>query len=280
MVDYSKNAIGLSTKNAKWTNTAFNFYVGEIGSLYDGANEVFQNIVEKAYAEKDPLIASFNFSPSYYMGYPMKEELLPKPEKDEMLQMLIKALKFKTYHALVIKIEDHLDPNNDKAGDGWISWGAEVFVGRVSKWLELNKPNVKLLIGYSDEFVKKYSPVAMPVWIKNYDTYVIQNSPLVGSYPHGDEKPRHYAGTWKFWEYCNKPGLVLFNGDNAAMRKYLGYGVATPPITDPNDETEDPVKVGELEKKLDLVLANQKIIIEGISEIKNYLSAFISIKKV
>jgi hypothetical protein len=239
---YNQNAMGFYLSDPKyWVNLNFKFVVADVGDAINGGNPFFKDIVDLAHKRGKPLVARYKLDHDAYTICPFgREDLLPVPAKDEMLQTLIQTLRHKTYQALVIDINDPLGHDGKPVAPTWISWGAKMFMKRVKAWLAINKPNVKLMIGVSDELVKEYaSNTDLSEWIKEFDTFVPQSVStklLVESFPPGTEKPRYYGKTWKFWKYSNNFGLVLFNGNDAALKTYLGFGGVAKP-----EEPEVPV---------------------------------------
>jgi hypothetical protein len=240
---YSSNAMGFFLSDPKkWTNRNFQFVVADMGNVKNGANPLFKDIVDLAYTRGKPLMAFYKLDNAAYVDCPFgREDLLPSLAKDAMFQTLIQTLRFKTYQALVIDITDPLGHDGKPVDPAWISWTGKMFMKRVKAWLSINKPHVKLMLGISDELVKKYAPnTDLSEWIKEFDTFVPQVVPtkdLVNSFPPETEKPRYYGKTWKAWKYSNDSGLVLFNGNETALKNYLGFGAVVVP-EEPETEPE------------------------------------------
>jgi hypothetical protein len=241
---YSQNAIGLYLSDkSTWTNPAFDFIVGDVGDVLKGANPQFKYIVENAYKKNLPLIAVYKVDLDAYTNCPFnREDLLPSLIKDEMYQTLIKELRFKTFAALVININDPLGHDGKPVDPNWIDYTTRMFIKRVQAWLKIYKPNAKLLIGVSDTLIKENAP-AIARWISDFDVLIpqhVKTSDLVNSFPPDKEKPRYYGKTWKFWKYSDSSNLVLFNGNETALRSYLGLGVVEKP-EEPEDPKPEPV---------------------------------------
>jgi hypothetical protein len=248
---YNQNAIGLYLSDkSTWINSEFDFIVGYVGDVLKGANPQFKTIVDNAYKKNLPLVAVYKVDLAAYVNCPFgREDLLPPLAKDEMYQTLIKELRFKTFAALVLDINNPLDHEDKFVDPNWIDYTTRMFVKRVQAWLAVYKPKAKLLIGVSDTLIKENAP-AIAEWIGDFDVLIpqhVKTADLVNSFPPDKEKPRYYGKTWKFWKYSETSNLVLFNGDVEALRSYLGLGSSVP--VDP--EPEDPKPVMEYVSKKD-----------------------------
>jgi hypothetical protein len=238
-MDYTKNALGRFVLDSNFSTSGISFVVG-LCANFNGINPEFKAIVEKTHNSKLPLLAFYPYDANYYTQFFMdREDLLPPLKDDIQFQNLTNSLKFKTYSAVVIDISSPFDPKGVPVDPQWITWGSQMFVKRISKWLSVNKPTANLLISTNDEVIKKYSP-NMPEWITDYDTFVNQRDIISGSYP--TTKPRYYSQTWQLWKYWTN--LVLFNGNREQLNDYLDYnnGVALPD-TLPDNSGNEEVKI-------------------------------------
>jgi hypothetical protein len=239
---YSQNAIGLYLSDkSTWINSEFDFIVGYVGDVLKGANPKFKDIVDNAHKKNLPLIAFYKVDLAAYVNCPFgREDLLPPLAKDEMYQTLIKELRFKTFAALVLDINNPLDHYDKPVDPNWIDYTTRMFIKRVQAWLKIYKPKAKLLVGVSDTLIKENAP-AIAEWISNFDVLIPQNvltKDLVNSFPPDKEKPRYYGKTWKFWKYSESSNLVLFNGSVDALRSYLGLGGSVPVDPEPEPVVE------------------------------------------
>jgi hypothetical protein len=243
-MDYTKNALGRFVLDSNFSTSGISFVVGLCANL-NGINPEFKGIVERTHNSKLPLLAFYPYEANYYTQFFMdREDLLPPLKDDIQFQNLTNSLKYKTYSAVVIDISSPFDPNGKPVDPQWITWGSQMFVKRVSKWLAINKPTAKLLLSTNDEVIKKYSP-NMPEWITDYDTFVNQRDVISGSYP--TTKPRYYSQTWQLWKYWTN--LVLFNGDKSWLNLYLNYnnsGEVVGPDIPPKDNEEVKIKLDNI----------------------------------
>jgi hypothetical protein len=253
-MDYTKNALGRFVLDSNFSTSGISFVVGLCANL-NGINPEFKSIVERTHLAKLPLLAFYPYDANYYTQFFMdREDLLPPLKDDIQFQNLINSLKFKTYQAVVIDISSPFDPNGKPVDPQWIFWGSQMFVKRVKKWLDVNKPTANLFISTNDEIVKKYSP-NMPEWIVDYDTFVNQMDKISGSYP--TTKPRYYGQTWMFWKYWTN--LVLFNGSRSELNDFLDYkGDAESEIIPPSKD------LAEVKIKLENIILQ-------LQELKNSL---------
>jgi lysozyme len=240
---YRDHAIGVYLKeNPNWTQTAFRFVVGQSGNWY-GVNPNFKTISDNALAKKLPLITEFEYDCGCYTQYVMnREDLLPPLLTDEMYQAFLNATAVGKYVAIAIRIHNPLDQYGKIVDPKWISWGARMFLKRVSQWRDKYKPGMKIIVATSGDFIKNYA-IDMSLWVNNYEPYVIQKAAIANSIPISTEVPRYYTSTCKFWEYyqnTSKQGLVLFSGNVEKMNEYLHTNV---PIPEP--EPEEPESENE-----------------------------------
>jgi hypothetical protein len=234
-MDYTKNALGRFVLDSNFNTTGISFITALCANI-NGINPEFQKIVEKTHKAKLPLLAYYPFDFNYYTQFVFNDESrLPTWEKDIQFQNLINSLKYKTFSAVVIDMSNPFDGNGEPVDPNWIRWGGEMFMKRVKRFFELNKPKTKILLSTNDEIIKKYSP-EMPKWIVNYDSFVNQIDKISGSYP--TTKPRYYTQYWHFWKYYSN--LVLFNGDRFSLNMELGYNSGE---SIPVEEDKEEVKI-------------------------------------
>lgn len=281
---YKSKAMLLLTDNAKWSNTAFAGYVGYVGKNLETEqpNQDLAPIERKARGEGKPFGVLYDFDMRYYTGNqtPRDPALWPPYNLDYPLKGFCEAIRARDIDFVVIRV---MDPNDHtgKPGDaGWISYAAQTYVNNVFNFLKQNKPGVKLIVASSDAFMTQYAP-AMKNWIGNWQNWIDQIVPAHDeSYPRTTDKPWYLgaAETWHFWRYLNGPamGLVLFNGDEAALREWSGAetqdpGTDGPGQDDGNNQTGDLAQVLELLRALheqnNLILARLDLIDAGQDEL-------------
>lgn len=236
------NAIGLYTDNANWTNTGFDFIAGFAGKSWLDTPANLKAIDEKASAEGKPFFAWYEFSVDFYsrMQYMAKDEFWPPVATDEPLQKLILVMQNRNISGVVISVRDNTNQAGKIEQPAYISYAAKTFVGRANDWLKVHKPNVKLMVASSDEFISTKSP-DMNNWIGNYNSFAVQPAikPLINSLPDPTDKPAYLDNRptcefWRYYEYPTKADALLTYrmGDRANLWTWLKFGVVTPPPPD------------------------------------------------
>lgn len=239
------------------------FVFAKASESTDWLDPSFADTVQQCHDVGLPLMAYHFFRTSYYVEFGHDTGRWPKPADDKQLQNLIKALKNKTYYAVVIDVEDTTETY------AWTAWAAGIFAGRVKDWLiSVGKPNVPV-ITYTGEWYWKNAKDEF-AWTTKYLLWVAKYPYATGSVvTTWDELRNAYfpAATtsiptlgnlkWDFWQFSgdkfilpfvtNPNGfasaldLNFFNGTREQLYKLLNFvpkddgdDPETPPTTDPD----------------------------------------------
>jgi hypothetical protein len=280
---WNTNAIGLVTKTAGWANPAFDFIVGYAGGDWtrktDGTivyepNVNLKSIELQARAEKKPFLALWDFDVEYYSTaqYMPDDTHWPPLDNDYPYKALVAALANRDIDGLVIRIMNRSNLAGKPELMSYVAYAAKQFVTRVNKWLYTTKGlRQQTIVLTTDAFLRQDKNGAEEnfySWMKlDFPGIAVEQAAagLVNSYPGDAEKPGAIGNTsWKFWYYLWSPktepklasrgnGLMLYNGDAAALRGYLGLGAVTPPVpVDPPVEPPAPASV-DLKPVIDIL---------------------------
>lgn len=269
-MDWTKNAIGLYTKTAGWTNTAFNFIVGYAGGNWTekspGVYEMEPNpnlkpIELQARVKGKVFLALWEFDVDYYTRgqYMADEQHWPPESNDYPLQRMIDALKNRDFDGLIIRLmnRNNLDGNPELMS--YVAFAAKKFIERANKWLYTTKGlNKWTFVLTNDTFLRLdgkqenfYS------WLKDWWLGIEQEAtrPLAsGAWPQETDKIKAIPPSlgWKLWYHYNAANLdmMIWNGTIEDMRDFLGVGDTTdpePPV-DPEPPTGDYVARAEFDE--------------------------------
>lgn len=237
---YQTYAIGLATDNPAWTNPDFDFVLAEAVESWNTPNPQLKAIEERCASLRIPMLARVRFNLDYYVRnqYPMDPAKWPPPDRDEPLQMAIRALINRQVYGVVVDISDPADHDGRPQSGAWISFAAKIFVERLAGWLKVRKPTCLLYIGTSNGFIGTHAP-NLNHWVHAYPSCILEDadSPLDESFPQAGDKPGHLSvrPTWELWQY--RPALVLAAGTPAAFYQSIGFtGGATPPPPPAGDD--------------------------------------------
>jgi GH25 family lysozyme M1 (1,4-beta-N-acetylmuramidase) len=249
---YKDKAIGLVTDKPGWTNPDFDFVIAEAVRSWLKPNEQLKPIEEQCAAAGIPMLARVRFSVDYYVRnqYPMDAKLWPPSERDEPLQMAIRALANRSVYGVIVDITDHRDHDAKPQDPNYLSFAAKIFVERLAGWMKVRKPYTMLFVGTSNSFIEQHSP-DMNNWAHKYPSLIVQEPPfplaaLDNSFPPAGEKPAHISirATWELWQY--RPTLAIASTDRDGLYDAIGYGAVTPPPDEP--PPPPPPQAGDIEK--------------------------------
>jgi hypothetical protein len=245
MTDYSQNAILLYTKTAGWTNKAFHGVIGFAGQEWDETNDALKPIETQCAAEGKPFMALWNFTADWYsykqfMG---DDAHWPPLASDLPYKTLTGTLSARDPKVLFIRVMTFEQASNGNKPEQplFLSYAAQTFIGRISDWLNANKPNCKLVLLTSFPFIRDHADqLSMMSWVRKYDSAIeeLATTPLAsGAYPQSTDKPDFWVidAGWKFWYYYKSTNtnndFMIFNGNTQSFLTYLGAPVVdtTPP---------------------------------------------------
>lgn len=260
----------------------------------DYRDPTFPNACQQAHDHGRPFIPFHYYHGSYYTQFPLDDlSRWPSPEKDLQLQNFLGALKYKTYQAVAIDIEEAM---NRDITPIWMSKGAKVFCGRVADWMRANKPGVKVFVYSRNTYIAEYAP-NINDWIWNYESWIAQWTWNPGAQnmtweqvrstrPAETMKPKYFSTrpTWEMWQYSGDrfilPGvyntqgqprtldLNVWNGTRAQFWAYLGFVPNTTP-TPPQDPPKDPIPA-DVKERLEALEAGQAANVERLKVLEEF----------
>jgi hypothetical protein len=253
MVDWTKNAVGLFTKTAGWTNKDFDFIVGYAGGdwswknglLVLEPNSALYPIEKQAHLEGKPFLALWDMDVDWYRRQQIdaRDEKWPSEANDYPLQRLIAALTSRDVDGLIVRVMNR--KNFDKGDEmmSYVAFAARKFIERANKWLYSTKGLSKwTFVLTNDDFMRiEGAQESFYSWLKNWYVGIEHEAtkPLAnGAWPQATDAIKAIPPSqgWKFWYHHNTTALdmMIYNGDETAMRTFLGYGATVPqPDTTP-----------------------------------------------
>jgi hypothetical protein len=266
MADYSKNAVGLYTKAATWTNKDFDFIIGHAGDSWNDPNPALKPIELRAAEMGQTFGALWDFDVDWYSYKQFMGDDVhwPPVDKDLPLQKCIQAITSRDIKFMVVRVMTFTSPSvGTKPEDpAYISYAARKFMLRLGDWLDANKPGCKLILATSHGWIIAHAP-NMNNWAHQFPTMVIQQaiSPLVSNaYPQGTDKVKNYISTrptCEFWWYYDTSAvdLVLFYlGDGTPVSLATWLGTAAP---DPDPDPDPVYPLAERVVKLEAAIKTQ-----------------------
>jgi hypothetical protein len=265
-MDYTKNAVGLYTKTAGWTNKDFDFIVGYSGGDWSARgkdlvlepNPNLAGIELQARKEGNgkTFLALWDFDVDYYrrQQYNANEQAWPDETLDYPYKALVAALQNRDIDGLIIRVMNRENLDGGDEGMNYVAFAARKFVERVNKWLYQNKGlNKYVFVLTSDTFLRvEDKQEFFYSWLKDWYIGIEQEAvrPLAsGAWPQATDKIKAIPPSkgWKLWYHHNAPALdmMIWNGTEEDMRTFLG--AVTPPLPPPADN-QDIVKLYEMLK--------------------------------
>jgi hypothetical protein len=285
-MDWSTKAIGLVTKAAGWKNPAFDFIIGYAGGNWTGTgndiklepNEALAPIERQARAEGKPFLALWDFEVDYYSEaqFMADDKHWPPLDNDYPYKACIAALESRDIDGLIVRVMNRKNLALKNEMMTYVAYAANKFITRVNEWLYSTKGlTEQTMILTADPFLRQDKDGAQEYFYAfmkpDFPIIAVEQKALglVEAYPGDAERPAAIGNTsWKFWYYwfISEPlmanrsdGLMLFNGDAAALRGFLGLPLDTPPVDpgtpdDPGTPTDPgtPVSI-DLKPVVDLL---------------------------
>ncbi len=215
-MDWTKNAVGLYTKAAGWTNPAVDFIAGyaggdwswKNGELVLEPNPALKPIEEQAHKEGKPFLALWDFDVDYYrrQQYDASESSWPKETIDYPYQRFIAALQNRAVDGLIVRVMNRKNVDGGEEDPAYVAFAAQKFVERANKWLYTNKGMDKwTFVLTNDDFMRYQGKQEnFYAWLKNWYVGIEQEAvrPLKsGAWPQDTDKIKAIPPSlgWKFW---------------------------------------------------------------------------------